>query len=232
MQRQQPQHNPEAQGNDAQEPAPAAIQPDHGLKLSGQAELAFSKCTECVKKGHNSYRVRCGICNWVGTTNDSKMLYRHYLRVMNCDGKVCIPVEDLEAEHNQFIQDIRHAWAKKQKSSGRSRSLSPVLPPRPPPTMNTSADQPSPKRMVTRDIRDQVQQRVVTEASCRAAWDKVFFKCVSFKLANDPDFRDALRQTSYCPGFKLNCTKVTQLGSRMLALIACRRLSALSASTQ
>ena len=180
-------------------------EPKHGCSgLSKQQELAFSHCIECVPKGSNNFFVKCDICQWSGITNDSKHMWCHYLRCSSQMGKKCIPLEELRERFPDFVAELTALYVKKNgqapQTGGNKRKVSDDA---------TDAPTDTPKTGHKRQRIDHlVQQRVTNEATVREAWDEVFFKSLGFSLADDPDFRHAVKMTSFCPGFKVNCAKV------------------------
>ena len=190
-----------------QEPAP------HGcLTLNRTQQLAFQHCLQCEPTGGNNFRVKCAICDWGGTTNDSKMMWCHYLRVSSQQGAKCIPLEELEEQYPDYVAQLRALKAsKKKRSASDNRPVHMITTPAAAAMQHELSTHPKKQR-----IDHMVQQRAVNETSVREAWDKVFFKCVSFGLADDPDFRHAVKMTSFCKGFKINCSRVIRT-KRLLA---------------
>ena len=65
--------------------------------------VAFAQCDIFEKKG-SSYRVRCRICGWQGTTSNHKLIYGHYLHQKNNGINVCVTRTraKLEEDHPEF----------------------------------------------------------------------------------------------------------------------------------
>ena len=172
----------------------------HGcLGLAPQQSLAFRHCTRCERATGNNFKVHCGICNWTGTTNDTKMIGRHYLRVSNQMGKACIPLEELKTEQPNFVNELNLKWQVNNSSASHTPALKRHA--------SNGLQSGTGSKLKRGKIDQQLQKRVVTETTVRESWDNVFFKKVPFNLADDPDFRHAVTQTSFCPGFKINCAK-------------------------
>ena len=63
--------------------------------------VAFAQCDIFEKKG-SSFRVKCRICGWQGTTSNHKLTYGHYLHQKNNSIATCVTREKLQQEHPEF----------------------------------------------------------------------------------------------------------------------------------
>ena len=64
--------------------------------------IAFAQCDIFEKKG-SSYRVKCRICGWQGTTSNHKIIYGHYLHQKGNGINVCVTREKLQQDHSEFF---------------------------------------------------------------------------------------------------------------------------------
>ena len=67
--------------------------------------IAFAQCDIFEKKG-SSYRARCRICGWQGTTSNHKLLYGHYLHQKNSNITKCVTREKLQQDHPEFYTTL------------------------------------------------------------------------------------------------------------------------------
>ena len=69
--------------------------------------VAFAQCDIFEKKG-SSFRVKCRICGWQGTTSNHKLIYGHYLHQKNSSIATCVTREKLQQEHPEFNEEALH----------------------------------------------------------------------------------------------------------------------------
>ena len=67
--------------------------------------IAFAQCDIFEKKG-SSYRARCRICGWQGTTGSHKLIYGHYLHQKNNHIATCVTREKLQEDHPEFYATL------------------------------------------------------------------------------------------------------------------------------
>ena len=67
--------------------------------------IAFAQCDIFEKKG-SSYRARCRICGWQGTTSNHKLLYGHYLHQKHNHIATCVTREKLQEDHPEFYATL------------------------------------------------------------------------------------------------------------------------------
>jgi hypothetical protein len=65
----------------------------------------FAQCDIFEKKG-SSFRVKCRICGWQGTTGSHKLIYGHYLHQKNNCITTCVTREKLQQEHAEFYATL------------------------------------------------------------------------------------------------------------------------------
>ena len=84
------------------EPLPAEPLPICPPADATKADLcAFAQCDIFEKKG-SSFRVKCRICGWQGTTGSHKLIYGHYLHQKNNHIYTCVTREKLQQDHPEF----------------------------------------------------------------------------------------------------------------------------------
>ena len=83
------------------EPLPICLPAD-----ATKADLvAFAQCDIFEKKG-SSFRARCRICGWQGTTGSHKLIYGHYLHQKNNSIATCVTRTKLEEGHPEFYATL------------------------------------------------------------------------------------------------------------------------------
>ena len=75
------------------------------VEATNADKTAFAQCDIFQKKGP-SFRVRCRICGWVGTTGSHKLIYGHYLHQKNSSITTCVTREKLQQEHPEFYATL------------------------------------------------------------------------------------------------------------------------------
>jgi hypothetical protein len=88
--------------DDGSEQEPTICLPTDAVKSD---RIAMQQCDIYEKKG-NSYRVRCRICFWVGTTSSHKLIYGHYLHQPGSHIGKCVTREKLKKDYPEFYETL------------------------------------------------------------------------------------------------------------------------------
>ena len=102
-------------------------EPTHGCSgLTKQQRLAFRHCSTC-EKCPGGFKVVCAICQWSGVTNDSKMMFRHYLQASGQKGKVCKSLDEVQEATGSFVNEMQTLWNAKPRALDTPKRSRPTI---------------------------------------------------------------------------------------------------------
>ena len=62
------------------------------------------------RNGTKQHSSGYSVCEWTGVTNDSKMMFRHYLQASSQKGKACNPLDEVRAVTGSFVNEMQVLW--------------------------------------------------------------------------------------------------------------------------
>ncbi|KAL1508750.1 hypothetical protein AB1Y20_004845 [Prymnesium parvum] len=179
--------------------------------------FAFSICTKITKKGTSMFEAECTVCGKMVKATPHKMLYGHYLQKPHQNMLIhCVARSILERGHPAFLAEAEKRWDKLESKRA----------------ITTKADASEAKKQkcleeVKVRLEDNKQGIVVGKQGsempysflsaeekakrreqCQQAWDRVFVVCgISFRTADHPLFREAVKLTRAVPDMMVACSK-------------------------
>lgn len=158
------------------------------------------------------------------------MLYGHYLQKPKQNmAVVCVAISKLRKDHGDFMAEVERRWQQLEEKRGfrskedeiaskRRKGVAGFFPTSSTPDPDSSSGTAG---AVTAGESDHMagekndqrplhflpaEEKRARREACQTAWDNTFVSCgIPFAVADNPQFREALKCTRQCPDFKIAC---------------------------